>query len=318
MYKAEWNDSLDLIVVHFHFTNGYFSSFTALTDAITFGLTWQHSYLNTSTATFWYIFVYTRDSKYWQVFQIKLGNKNEQTSLSQHEVNQWWFFIFLYRQQTRALKTAKLQLERSTQSLLLAGSSKQNLTKLPTIIFLPLAAYFLNIALSVIKYKRSKKSKSSVTIFPGKFPQWQIICLSPVSSDCLSSISMFHTASSQPVSHPALHLTYPTMLITILCHALYVHFPWSLLYWRTTGRILEPYTNSQIPGDIKKDCLILQNQLLLTLKVQLRFQLSSQQDATKEESPTGSFGFILFHFLCPALAAAKSSYKKKLTMYSPG
>lgn len=45
---------------------------------------------------------------------------------------------------------AKLQLERSTQSLLLAGSPKQNLTKLPIIIFLPLAAYFLNIALPVI------------------------------------------------------------------------------------------------------------------------------------------------------------------------
>lgn len=46
------------------------------------------------------------------------------------------------------------------------------------------------------------------------------------------------------------------------------------------------------------------------LKVQLRFQLLAQQDATKEKIPIGSFGFIFFHSLCPALAAAKSSYKK--------
>lgn len=75
---------------------------------------------------------------------------------------------------------------------------------------------------------------------------------------------------------------------------------------------------TQIPGDKTKDCWILQNQLLLMLKVQLRFQLLTQQDATKEESPIGSCGFIFFHSLCPALAAAKSSYKKVLTVYSPG
>lgn len=66
-----------------------------------FGLTCQHSYPNTSIAASWCIFIYISDTKHWQVFQIKLGNRTDQAFPTWIEINQGWGLLFFWSTDSR-------------------------------------------------------------------------------------------------------------------------------------------------------------------------------------------------------------------------
>lgn len=189
------------------------------------------------------------------------------------------------------------------------STSKHNAVKFSITISLPSAAYVPNIALSGIEHRKSRKSKLFVATLSEVFTVTDMYF--PSKSKLLPLISKAWRCLSLPAPHPALHPAHSTVLITILCHPL-----------QSLVNIF--FTEEQQAGQLN----LSQNPRDTRGPLSFMKQVCSDTQSTTEvlvlittgltKSPAGSFAFILVQSVVPAVAAAKSSWKKLTMHYSSG